>query len=98
GGGGGGGGGGGVDGGAAGGGVGVDHIDGAVAVVRDVVVDDDQLAGRLGRGLEVTEATERATVEGDHDRRLWGELMRRRESVEAGQLAVMRCDDEGRGK
>ena len=46
--------------------VGVDHVDRAVALVRDVVVEDDELARRLGVRLEVAEAAERAAVERDH--------------------------------
>ena len=72
----------------------VDHIDRAVPVVRDVVVDDDQLGRGLGRLLEVAEPAERAAVERDHDRGLAREIVRRREPVETRKLAVMRRDDE----
>ena len=40
----------------AGGRVGVDHVDAAVALVRDVMVDDDELVRGLGRRFEVAEA------------------------------------------
>ena len=78
----------------AGGRVRVDDVDRAVAVVRDVVVDDDELVRGLGRRLEVAEPAERAAVERDHDRGISGELVRGRELVEAGKLAVVRRDHE----
>ena len=42
-------------------------VDRPVEVVRDVVIDHDELARGLGRGLEITEAPERPAVERDHD-------------------------------
>ena len=81
---------------AARGGVGLDEVDRPVAVVRDVVIDDDELARGLGRGLEVAEAAERTAVERDHDVGLDRELVRLGDQVEPGQLAVVRRDDERR--
>ena len=78
--------------------VGVDHVDGAVALVRDVVVDHHELLGGLGRRFEIAEAGQRTGVEGDHHARLAREPVGRREQLEPGQLAVVRRDDERLGE
>ena len=75
----------------------LDEVDRAVAVVRDVVVDDDELVRALGRGLEVAEARERAAVERHHHVGLGREVVGRGEQVEAGEVAVVRRDWNGVG-
>ncbi len=81
---------------AAGGGVGVDDVDGPVAVVGDVVVDDDQLARLACGGFEVAEARAGAAVEGDHHVGLAREVVGLGEEPESGQLPVVGRDDERR--
>ena len=79
-------------------GIRVDDVDGAVAGVRHVVVEDDELVRGLRGGLEGAETTERAAVEGDHHLGLRREVLGLREQVEPGELAVVRRDEEGRRK
>jgi hypothetical protein len=77
---------------------GVDDVDGPVAVVGDVVVDDDELAGRLGRAGQLAEPVDRAAVEGHHDVGLGWELVGPHQEVEARQQAVVGRDDERLGE
>ncbi len=74
----------------------VDHVDRAVALVRRVMVDDDQLGGRLGARLEVAEPVECTAVECHEHLGLAVDELGWRQQLEAGQLAVVRRDDERR--
>ena len=80
------------------GGAGIDHVDRPVALVRHVMVDDDQLVGLLADGTQVAESAERATVERDHDGWIGRELAGQGEQIEAREIAVVRRDDERLGE
>lgn len=81
-----------------GGGPGIDEVDGAVAGVREVVVDHDELVGGPSGAGELAQTLDRPAVEGDHDLGLGREPLRVGEHVEAGQLPVVRPDDLGTGE
>ena len=75
-----------------------DDIDGAVTIVRDVVVDHDQLTSGARRRHEPTETVEGAAVEGDHDIGRRGKFVRRPDALESDEFAVVRGDHERFGE
>ena len=78
-----------------GGGVDVDHVECAVALVRQVMIDDDQLARRLRGHGELGEPVERPAVEGHHHVRCAREVGGLGDQVEPREEEVVRRDDEG---
>ena len=63
-----------------------------------MVVDDDQLRCGLGPRLEVAESRQGTGIEREQNRRFGLDEVGRREEFEAGQVAVVRRDDEGTGE
>ena len=76
----------------------VDHVDRAVALIRNVMVDHDEFLGGLCQRTQIAEPPQRPTIEGDHHAEVLGHLRRASDEVQAGQIAVVRRDHERVGK